>query len=129
MEKYQESTNGLIHYTVGQRKGLGIAYKEPLYVLKLDNKNNTLVVGKENELYSNELYANNLNFLLNIDTNKPIEIKAKIRYRAKEAEAILYPQQKGISKIEFKESQRAITPGQAVVFYIDDVVLGGGKII
>ena len=121
---------GLINYTVGQRKGLGIAYKEPLYVLELRAKTNELVVGTENELYSKELYANELNFLLDIDLSKPVEIKAKIRYRAKEAEAVLYPQENGICKVEFKEPQRAITPGQSVVFYIDDdIVLGGGKIV
>lgn len=120
---------GLIYYTVGQRKGLGIAYREPLYVLQLDEQKNEVVVGIEEELYSNNLYANELNFLLNMDLSKPIHVKAKIRYRAKEAEAILYPEENGIVKVEFKEPQRAITPGQSVVFYIDDVVLGGGKII
>ena len=120
---------GLINYTVGQRKGLGIAYKEPLYVLELNSDTNELIVGTEQELYSKELYANELNFLLDIDLSKPIEIKAKVRYRAKEADAILYPQENGICKVEFKEPQRAITPGQSVVFYIDDIVLGGGKII
>lgn len=120
---------GLIHYTVGQRKGLGVSYREPLYVLKLDKEKNEVVVGTEKELYSNELYANELNFLLDIDLSKPIEVKAKIRYRAKEAEAILYPEESGAVKVEFKEPQRAITPGQSVVFYIDDIVLGGGKII
>jgi len=120
---------GLIYYTVGQRKGLGIAYKEPLYVLKLDKEKNEVIVGTEKELYSNVLYANELKFLLDIDLRKPISVKAKIRYRAKEAEAILYLQENGTAKVEFSESQRAITPGQSVVFYIDDVVLGGGKII
>ena len=120
---------GLIYYTVGQRKGLGIAYKEPLYVLKLDKEKNEVIVGTEKELYSNILYANELNFLLNIDLSQPIEVKAKIRYRAKEAEAIIYLEESGIAKVEFKEPQRAITPGQSVVFYIDDIVLGGGKIM
>lgn len=120
---------GLIYYTVGQRKGLGIAYKEPLYVLKLDKEKNEVIVGTEKELYSDVLYANELNFLLDIDLNKPIEVKAKIRYRAKEADAILYIQDNGTVKVEFKEPQRAITPGQSVVFYINDIVLGGGKII
>lgn len=119
---------GLVYYTVGQRKGLGIAYHEPLYVLKLDKEKNEVIVGIEKELYSNILYADELNFLLNIDLSKPIEVKAKVRYRAKEAEAILYPQEKGRVKVEFKEPQRAITPGQSVVFYINDIVLGGGKI-
>ena len=81
--------NGLIFYTVGQRKGLGIAYKEPLYVLKLNKEKNEVIVGSETELYTNELYANELNFLLDIDLSKPIDIMAKVRYRAKEAKARL----------------------------------------
>ena len=81
--------NGLIFYTVGQRKGLGIAYKEPLYVLKLNKEKNEVIVGPETELYTNELYANELNFLLDIDLSKPIDIMAKVRYRAKEAKARL----------------------------------------
>lgn len=121
--------SGLINYTVGQRKGLGIAYKEPLYVLELNKTKNAVIVGTSQELYEDELYAKDLNFLLNIDLTQPIEIKAKIRYRAQEAEATLYPAQNGIAKVKFKEPQRAITPGQSVVFYIDDIVLGGGKII
>ena len=80
---------GLIYYTVGQRKGLGIAYKEPLYVLKLDEKKNEVIVGPETDLYTSELYASELNFLLDIDLSKPINIMAKVRYRAKEAKANL----------------------------------------
>ncbi len=119
--------NGLINYTVGQRKGLGIAYKEPLYVLELDKESNRVIVGKESELYKAELEADELNFLVNIDFTNPMEIKAKIRYRAKEADSIL--EVKGdIAKLTFKETQRAITPGQSVVFYKDNVVIGGGKI-
>ena len=121
--------NGLIHYTIGQRKGLGIAYKEPLYVLKLNTNTNEVIVGSEKELYSKELYASELNFLVDINLNKPINVMAKVRYRAKEANAILYPPENGICKVEFEEPQRAITPGQSVVFYDRDVVLGGGKII
>lgn len=120
---------GLIYYTVGQRKGLGISYPEPLYVLKLNQEKNEVIVGIEKELYADTLYANELNFLLNIDLSKPISVKAKIRYRAKEADAIIYPKEKGRVKVEFKEPQRAITPGQSIVCYIDNVVLGGGKII
>ena len=121
--------NGLIHYTIGQRKGLGIAYKEPLYVLKLNTNTNEVIVGSEKELYSNRLYASELNFLVDINLNEPINVMAKVRYRAKEANAILYPPENGICKVEFEEPQRAITPGQSVVFYDRDVVLGGGKII
>lgn len=147
---------GLMFYTVGQRKGLGIAYEKPLYVLKLDHEKNELIVGTEEELYTKELYANELNFLLekNIDLAKPIEVMAKIRYRAQEAKATLELLQDEenissskekindkekqsvseniknmIAKVVFEEPQRAVTPGQSVVFYLDDVVLGGGKII
>ena len=74
---------GLIYYTVGQRKGLGVSYKEPLYVVKLDKEKNEVIVGPEKDLYTNELYANELNFLLNIDLTKKIEVMAKVRYRAK----------------------------------------------
>lgn len=120
---------GLIYYTIGQRKGLGISYREPLYVVKLNNEKNEVIVGIEKDLYTNELYANELNFLLDIDLSKPIQLTAKVRYRAKEAKAILELQKDGIAKVTFEEPQRAITPGQSVVFYIDDTVLGGGKII
>lgn len=119
---------GIINYTVGQRKGLGISYKEPLYVLELNNKTNQVIVGTEKELYSKELFANELNFLIDIDLTKTIEIKAKVRYRANEADSILEVRD-GIAKVTFKDPQRAITPGQSVVFYKDNIVLGGGKII
>lgn len=120
---------GLIYYTVGQRKGLGISYKEPLYVVRLNTEKNQVVVGTEEELYLNELYANELNFLLFDTLKEEIKVKAKIRYRAKEADAIIKPIDKDTVKVEFNELQRAITPGQSVVFYQDDIVVGGGKII
>ena len=121
---------GLIYYTIGQRKGLGIAYKEPLYVIKLDSKNNKVIVGTENQLYNTTLKANNVNILLNIDLDKPINVKAKIRYRSKPAEAVLEMDNKNIATLNFKEPQRAITNGQSVVFYIDEnIVLGGGVIL
>lgn len=120
---------GLIHYTIGQRKGLGISNETPLYVIDLNTNNNRLIVGEEKDIYSKELYAKDLNYTVKIDKTNPIEVKAKIRYAAKEAEAILYPEKEGIAKLEFAEPQRAITRGQSVVFYIDDVVIGGGKII
>ena len=124
--------NGLINYTIGQRKGLGISYHKPLYVIELDTKRNQVVVGEEKELYSKILYANQLNFLIDIENfHEPISIKAKIRYRANEANAILYlnGKENGIAMIEFENPQRAITAGQSVVFYLDDIVLGGGKIL
>ena len=126
--------DGLINYTVGQRRGLGIAYKEPLYVVKLNRDRNEVIVGTEKELYTDTLFANELNFLIdmkeliNKKSNNEIEIEAKIRYRAKPAKATLNIE-KNIAKLKFYEPQRAITPGQSVVFYINEVVLGGGKIM
>jgi len=120
--------NGLINYTIGQRKGLGISYKNPLYVISLDKKKNEVIVGEEKELYTKELKAENCNFLLDIDLSKEIEVMAKVRYRAKEAKAKL-KFENNIAYVVFEEPQRAITRGQSVVFYINDVLLGGGKII
>lgn len=119
---------GLVFYTIGQRKGLGVAYKEPLYVVDLDTKNNNVIVGTENELYSKTVKANNINLLLDIDISCSIDVKAKIRYRAKPAEAkLIIKNDEAI--LEFNEPQRAVTKGQSVVFYIDDnIVLGGGII-
>ena len=120
---------GIIHYTIGQRKGLGIAHETPLYVVDLDAQNNRLIVGEEEDIFTKTLYANDLNFTVDIDRTKPIKVSAKIRYGAKEGAATLYPEENGKVKVEFEEPQRAITRGQSVVFYIDDVLIGGGKII
>lgn len=84
---------------------------------------NEVVVGEENQIYQTELYANELNYILPVDRTRPIEIDAKIRYSAKPAKAILYQQDEKAVKIEFVKPQRAITPGQSVVFYINDIVL------
>ena len=118
----------MINYTIGQRKGLGIAYKEPLYVIKLDKQKNIVIVGTEKELYSNVLYAKNLNWLLFDKLDKEIECYAKIRYRANPAKARVYKEEERV-KVIFDEPQRAITPGQSVVFYDEEgVVIGGGII-
>ncbi len=122
--------NGLINYTIGQRKGLGISYKEPLYVIKLDINKNQVIVGTEKELYNDKLEAINLNWIVDIEDKleNGIECFAKIRYRAKEAKAKVVKEFDKI-KVIFQEPQRAITPGQSVVFYDEDgIVLGGGKI-
>ena len=120
--------NGLINYTVGQRKGLGIAYKEPLYVLKLDKDNNQVIVGAEKDLYQKELNVKELNWLVFNNLDEPIKCKAKIRYRTKEAECTVFPNGDNV-RVVFVISQRAITPGQSIVFYDNNgIVLGGGKI-
>ena len=121
--------NGIINYTVGQRKGLGISYKEPLYVLKIEKEKNEVIVGTEQELYTNEVYIEDINYLVTDLENKEIEVEAKVRFRAKPAKAILYPLENGKAKFIFEQPQRAITPGQSLVFYIDNIVVGGGKII
>ena len=118
--------NGLINYTIGQRKGLGVSYKYPLYVLELDAKNNEVIVGKEEDLYSNELFATNLNWQVDVKSN--LECLAKIRYRSKEAKAKVLKKENEVEVI-FETPQRAITKGQSVVFYDEDgIVLGGGII-
>ncbi len=121
--------NGLIHYTVGQRKGLGISYKEPLYVLELNKAKNEVIVGTEKELYQKEVEIEETNYLIKKLEYKKIEVEAKVRYRAKPAKAIIYPLENRKAKVIFKEPQRAITPGQSLVFYIEDVLIGGGKIV
>lgn len=122
--------NGLVNYTIGQRKGIGVSFKEPLYVVKLDSKTNEVIVGTEKDLYSNILYANKLNWLIFDKTPEKIECFAKIRYRAKEAKAVVYKEEEDKVRVEFLKPQRAITKGQSVVFYDDDgIVLGGGKIL
>ena len=86
-------------------------------------------MGEEKEIFSKTAIVNEINLLLVNEISKPMEVMAKIRYAAKEAEATIYPIENDKIKVEFKEPQRAITPGQSIVFYIDDVVLGGGKIV
>lgn len=121
--------NGLINYTIGQRKGLGIAYKEPLYVIELNKEKNEVIVGVEKELYKKELCANELNWLAIDDIPEKLECYAKIRYRAKPAKATILVEDSQNVKVIFEVPQRAITKGQAIVFYDDEgIVLGGGKI-
>lgn len=119
---------GIIYYTVGQRKGLGIAFGKPMYVIGLDVKNNNVILGDDSEVFSDKLIAYDLNFI-SIDTlEEPMKVKAKIRYSAKEAAATIIPFEKDKVRVEFEKPQRAITPGQSVVFYEDDIVVGGGII-
>lgn len=119
---------GIIHYTVGQRKGLGIALGKPMYVVRIDAENNTVVLGDENEVYSKELTAYDLNFISIDKLEEPMRVKAKIRYSAKEADAVIYPLEDGKVRVVFDTPQRAVTPGQSVVFYDGDIVVGGGII-
>jgi tRNA-specific 2-thiouridylase len=118
---------GIPFYTVGQRRGLGISAKEPLYVSDIVPEKNAIVVGSKEELYSDELIAAGLNWIAERPT-QPIKAKAKIRYLHREAEAMIVPLDENKAYVKFQEPQMAITPGQAVVFYDGEVVLGGGTI-
>ena len=120
---------GLYNYTIGQRKGLGIAYSEPLFVIGFNKEKNEVIVGEHKYLFKDEIYVTSLNLLLVDEIENGLEVSVKTRYSAKEAKAKLYMETKDIVKVVFEEPQRAVTPGQSAVFYIDDIVLGGGKII
>lgn len=120
--------NGICFYTLGQREGLGIALGHRAYIVKIDKPTNTITLSKEEDLYSKGLVADSLNFLNRDFSNKPLIAKAKIRYNHKEADCRLTPLSRNQIKVEFLKAQRAITPGQSVVFYKKDIVLGGGII-
>lgn len=118
---------GYWRYTVGQRKGLGVAYPHPLYVLRLERESNTVWVGEDHELGGTTLVARELSWCAHPPAG-PLPCSAKIRSRGNEAEALLVPLGDGRVQVTFFEPQRAIAPGQAVVFYREDEVLGGGWI-
>lgn len=119
---------GAVRYTVGQRKGLGIALGEPAYVIAKNMKENTVTVGAESALYSGSLLADDVNWISIPALTGPIRVKAKIRYRQQEQPATVYPDSGGRVRVEFDAPQRAISIGQAVVFYAGDTVVGGGTI-
>ena len=120
---------GLYNYTIGQRKGLGISYKEPLFVLGFNKGKNEVIVGTEEELYSKEILVGDINLLLVDDVKEPMQVDVKTRYSSKVARATIQQIEDDKIKVVFDEPQRAITPGQSAVFYVDDIVLGGGKIL
>lgn len=120
---------GLIHYTLGQRKGLGIAYKEPLYVLAKDAASNTVVLGTEKDLYKKEFLVGDCNFIAIEELTGPMKVTCKVRYRMQDEPAIIEPVSAGKVKVTFMKAQRAITSGQAAVFYDGNIVVGGGTII
>ena len=124
---------GIAFYTIGQRHGLGFASDKPLYVAKIDPQSNKIVLGSEGELYSQKATAKNLNWVAGDLPSESIAITAKIRYKSREAEATLFStchceQGEAIYDICFSQPQWAVTPGQSIVFYKGDEVLGGGII-
>lgn len=119
---------GLPHYTVGQRKGLGLTTPRPVYVIALDPERNALIVGEDEETYLAGLSASDMNWIAVTGLEGPVRCSAKIRRMAPEAPCTVYPEADGSIRVRFDEPQRAITPGQAVVLYQGRWVLGGGTI-
>lgn len=120
---------GIIHYTIGQRKGLGISYAHPIFVLDKNPETGVVTLGENEDLFTNRLYADNVNFIAIDKLTSPMRVSAKARYSQKEASATVHPIDENRIMVEFDEKQRAITPGQAVVMYDGDVVVGGGTIV
>ncbi|CAA9281276.1 MAG: tRNA-specific 2-thiouridylase MnmA [uncultured Chloroflexi bacterium] len=144
--RYLGEHPGIVHFTIGQRRGIGIASPEPLFVIDIDPERNAIVVGADKDLLCRELIAEDLNLVALPALDRPIRCRARIRYRMSEAPATIEPVEQtpngapGASgnaaapgmpavRVVFDEPQRAITPGQAVVFYDGDVVLGGATIV
>lgn len=120
---------GVICYTIGQRKRLGISLGKPAYVVKKDPAANTVTLGDESDLYSSFLYADNVNLISVEEVNEPLRITAKTRYSQTEQPAVLTKAENGLYRVDFDDPQRAVTSGQAVVFYDGDIVVGGGTIV
>lgn len=119
---------GIMYYTIGQRKGLGISGKQPLYVVGIDAEKNAVILGEKEDLYKKQLIVSDVNLIGIKSISAPLKCDVKIRYRHPAAPATIYPETPRKIKIVFENPQRAITPGQAAVFYRNDSVLGGGFI-
>jgi len=120
--------HGIAYFTVGQRKGMGIAAAHPLYVVAIDPERNTVIAGRNEDLYRRRLLASHLNWIAFDKPAAPFQAKAKIRYKHTEAKCLIEPRDPDQVLVEFERPQRAVTPGQAVVFYDGEEVLGGGII-
>lgn len=119
---------GVAHYTIGQRRGIATSFGKPMYVAAKNAKDNTVTLGEDKDLFTSSLVAHDLN-LISIDRLEgPMPVRAKIRYNQNEQEAIISPEADGTIRVDFAEPQRAVTPGQAVVFFSNGTVVGGGTI-
>ncbi len=116
---------GLLYYTIGQRKGIG-AYGRPMFVMRMDPADNTLVLGERGMEFFPVLTAQEVHFISGQAPDGPMELQAKVRYQAPPQDAVFYPLEDGRGQLEFIKPQRAVTPGQSVVFYDGNYVLGGG---
>lgn len=119
---------GIHHYTIGQRKGIGLSFSKPMYVCSKCVTDNTVTLGSEQELYQKDLIAKDFNLIAYEKLETPMRLKAKIRYKQEEQWATVYPICNDEVRIEFDSPQRAVTKGQAVVLYDGDIVVGGGTI-
>jgi tRNA-specific 2-thiouridylase len=119
---------GAHHFTVGQRKGLGIAAPEPLYVIATDSKTQTVTIGSNDELLRSAMVARDVNWVSWSGLTAPARAQVRIRNRHMPAAATLYPLDENRVEVLFDEPQRAVTPGQGAVFYSGDLVAGGGWI-
>ena len=120
---------GIIHYTVGQRRGLGLASTEPWYVVRIDPDKNAVILGRSGDLFSREVRVRAFHWISGKTPEAPIRCRAKIRYRHKEQDAAAIPLPGGEVLLRFDEPQRAATPGQAAVLYDGEICLGGGVIV
>lgn len=120
---------GIIHYTIGQRKGLNLAMGYPVFVTEIRPVTNEVVIGTNQDVFTDNLKCDRLNFMAVEDIDEPVEVVAKIRYSHAGAPCIIKKLKDGQVECQFKEPVRAVTPGQAVVFYQNDYVFGGGTII
>jgi len=120
---------GIIRYTVGQRKGLGIAYSEPLFVQRISPSENRVYLATDRQIYSRHAEIEDMNIISGEVPASPFRCKVRIRYKHKEQDAVVTPLGDGRANILFDEEQRAVTPGQSAVFYDGDIVLGGGVIV
>jgi tRNA-specific 2-thiouridylase len=120
--------DGIFSYTYGQRRGLGISHKHPYYVIKIDAQNNAVYVGEEKDIYKSRLVATDVHFIPFDTLEKPLEVMAKARYVSPGSSATIEPLAEQKVSVTFKKPQMALTPGQSVVFYQDDIVVGGGII-
>jgi len=119
---------GIPYYTIGQRRGLGVAYKEPLYVTAIDIEKNRVIVGTKRDIAKKRLIAHHLNWISIENLGKPLRVMAKIRYNHKRAFATVTRAGIDEARVEFDSPQESPAPGQAIVFYDRDVVVGGGWI-
>jgi tRNA-specific 2-thiouridylase len=119
---------GVLHFTIGQRRGMGVAASHPLYVLEIQPEEDRIVVGPGEQLYKKNVRVSQVNLIMIEKLISPLPVQAKIRYKHREAKAVLISLEKNQVRLDFEKPQRAVAPGQSAVFYDGDIVVGGGII-